>query len=116
MRGMKQMNCTNSLCEQMELVKFGVCSIPWVHNFGFNNGIGPKKISVVPVSYREKIRVGRFFHGFGSFLLGNFQQLATTRRKQVRTVNRIEKIIGSAEKIGRETRTTGIFLGLAISG
>jgi hypothetical protein len=43
----------------MELVKFGVCSIPWVHNFGFNNGIGPKKISVVPVSYREKIRVGR---------------------------------------------------------
>ena len=72
---------TNYLCEQMELVKFCVCSIPWVHNFGFNNGIGPKKISVVLVSYREKIRVSRseiknffeyFFHGFGSFLLGNF--------------------------------------------
>jgi hypothetical protein len=108
----------------MELVKFGVCSIPWVHNFGFNNGIGPKKISVVPVSYREKIRVGRseiniiFFHGFCSFLLGNFQQLATTRRKQVRTVNRIEKIIGSAEKIGSvgKPEPQVFFLGLAISG
>ena len=35
--------------------------------------------SVVPVSYRENIRVGRweifeyFFHGFGGFLLGDFQ-------------------------------------------
>jgi hypothetical protein len=37
---------------------------------------------VVPVSYREKIRVGwseikklfeYFFHGFGGFLLGDFQ-------------------------------------------
>ena len=37
---------------------------------------------MVPVSYREKIRVGRseiniffeyFFHGFGGFLLGDFQ-------------------------------------------
>jgi hypothetical protein len=41
-----------------------------------------KKIPVVPVSYREKIRVGRsernffleyFFHGFGGFLLGDLQ-------------------------------------------
>jgi hypothetical protein len=40
---------------------------------------GPKNIPVVPVSYRE---VGRseikkifeyFFHGFGGFLLGDFQ-------------------------------------------
>jgi hypothetical protein len=30
--------------------------------------IGPKKITVVPVSYHEKN-----FHGFGSFLLGDFQ-------------------------------------------
>jgi hypothetical protein len=44
--------------------------------------IRPKKIPVVPVSYREKIRVGRseidfffeyFFHGFGVFLLGDLQ-------------------------------------------
>jgi hypothetical protein len=44
--------------------------------------IGPKKIPVVPVSYREKITVGRseiqfflnfFFHGFGGFLLGDLQ-------------------------------------------
>ena len=44
-----------------------------------------KKIPVVPVSYREKIRVGRseinfffeyFFHGFGGFLLGDLQQSA----------------------------------------
>ena len=41
-----------------------------------------KKIPVVPVSYREKIRVGRseinfffeyFFHGFAVFLLGDLQ-------------------------------------------
>jgi hypothetical protein len=41
-----------------------------------------KKIPVVPVSYREKIRVVRseinfffeyFFHGFGGFLLGDLQ-------------------------------------------
>ena len=37
-----------------------------------------KKIPVVPVSYREKIRVGRFFlniffHGLGGFLLGDLQ-------------------------------------------
>jgi hypothetical protein len=38
-----------------------------------------KKIPVVPVSYREKIRVGNkfffeyFFHGFGVFLLGDLQ-------------------------------------------
>jgi hypothetical protein len=41
-----------------------------------------KKIPVVPVSYREKIRVGRleinfffeyFFHGFGGFLLADLQ-------------------------------------------
>jgi hypothetical protein len=44
--------------------------------------LGVKKTPVVPVSYREKIRVGRseinfvfkyFFHGFGVFLLGNLQ-------------------------------------------
>jgi hypothetical protein len=44
--------------------------------------LGLKKIHVVPVSYREKIRVGRseinfffvyFFHGFGVFLLGDLQ-------------------------------------------
>jgi hypothetical protein len=43
---------------------------------------GVKKIPVVPVSYREKIRVGRseihffleyFFHGFGRFSLGDLQ-------------------------------------------
>ena len=43
---------------------------------------GVKKIPVVPVSYREKIRVGRseihfffeyFFHGFVGFLLGDLQ-------------------------------------------
>jgi hypothetical protein len=42
----------------------------------------PKKILLVPVSYREKIRVGRsklniffkyIFHGFGVFLLGDLQ-------------------------------------------
>ena len=41
-----------------------------------------KKKPVVPVSYREKIRVARseinfffeyFFHGFGGFLLGDLQ-------------------------------------------
>jgi hypothetical protein len=41
-----------------------------------------KKIPLVPVSYCEKIRGGRsevnfflkyFFHGFGSFLLGDLQ-------------------------------------------
>jgi hypothetical protein len=46
------------------------------------NSLRPKKIPVVPVSYREKIRVGRseihlffeyFFHGFGGFLLGDLQ-------------------------------------------
>jgi hypothetical protein len=45
-------------------------------------GLGVKKIPVVPVSYREKIMVGRseikiflniFFHGFGGFLLGDLQ-------------------------------------------
>jgi hypothetical protein len=44
--------------------------------------LGVKKNPVVPVSYREKIRVGRseingffeyFFHGFGIFLLGDLQ-------------------------------------------
>ena len=44
--------------------------------------LGVKKTPVVPVSYREKIRVGRseihfffeyFFHGFGVFLLGDMQ-------------------------------------------
>ena len=47
----------------------------------FAHIIRPKKIPVVPVSYREKIRVCRseiisfqyFFHGFGGFLLGNLQ-------------------------------------------
>jgi hypothetical protein len=41
----------------------------------------PKKTPVVPVSYREKITVGRseiiffliFFSWFGGFLLGDFQ-------------------------------------------
>jgi hypothetical protein len=44
-----------------------------VHN------LRPKKIPVVPVSYREKIRVGRseiffliFFYGFGRFFAGRF--------------------------------------------
>ena len=45
-------------------------------------GLGLKKIPVVPVSYREKNRVGRseinfffkyFFHGFGGFFLGDLQ-------------------------------------------
>jgi hypothetical protein len=44
--------------------------------------LGVKKIPVVPVSYREKIRVDQvvntfffeyFFHGFGSFLLSDLQ-------------------------------------------
>jgi hypothetical protein len=50
-----------------------------IHHLTFFK-LGRKKISVVPVSYREKIRVGRseiiffkyFFHGFGGFLLGRF--------------------------------------------
>ena len=46
------------------------------------NASGVKKKPVVPVSYREKIRVSRseiifffkyFFHGFGVFLLGDLQ-------------------------------------------
>ena len=54
----------------------------FLYIFCLINYLRPKKIPLVPVSYREKIRVGRseinsffeyFFHGFGCFLLGDLQ-------------------------------------------
>ena len=62
---------------------------------------------MVPVSYREKIRVGRseiifFWNIF--FMVFSIISVTTDAILAAATVNRVEKIIGSAEKnrVGRE--------------
>jgi hypothetical protein len=69
--------CLAGFCGQdIFLAKVSLCQ-----NAGCNLRLGVKKMPVVPVSYREKVRVGRseiifflniFFHGFGVFFAGRF--------------------------------------------
>ena len=99
--------------------------------------IGPKKLPVVPVTYREKVRAGRseiilfktIFHAFSGSVSTRFNnycdntrhngtplyQPRTSRRKYGCVFNHVQKIIGSAEKnrVGRGTGTTSIFTTVA---
>jgi hypothetical protein len=68
---------------EISLVNLLKCFLANTDNFcPYEQALRRKKIPAVPVSYREKIRVGRseikcffeyFFHGFGVFLLGDLQ-------------------------------------------